>query len=73
MVVIVPSRDAVDKVVEIIKCQSAKVRKEIGWFDKSYYDTPSLWPVEYFVSTTGPDEEMIKICSVSAKAGFRPS
>jgi len=61
LVAIIPPKYAVAKVVEIIKSQSAKVmRKEIGWFDKPYYDTPSLWSVGYFVSTIGLNEEIIK-------------
>src|SRR5258708_1769207 len=61
MIAIIPPKYAVAKVVEIIKSQSAKViRREIGWFDKPYHDTPSLWSVGYFVSTIGLNEEMIK-------------
>ena len=61
MVVIIPPKYAVSKVVEIIKSRSAKVvRKEIQWLDKLYYDTPSLWSVGFFASTIGLDEEMIK-------------
>ena len=61
MVVIIPPRYSVAKVVEIIKSRSAKeIRKEIEWLDKLYYDTPSLWSVGYFVSTIGLDEETIK-------------
>ena len=61
MVVIIPPKYAVAKVIEILKGQSAKVmRHEIEWFEKPYYDTPSLWSVGYFVSTIGLDEEMIK-------------
>jgi len=61
MVIIIPPKYAVAKVVEIIKSRSAKqIRKEIEWLDKLYYDTPSLWTVGYFVSSIGLDEEMIK-------------
>ena len=61
MVVIIPPKYAVAKVVEILKSQSAKVmRGEIKWLDKPYYDTPSLWSVGYFVTTIGLDENMIK-------------
>ncbi len=61
MVVIIPPKYAVSKVVEIIKSRSAKVmRSEFAWFDKPYYDTPSFWSVGFFVSTIGLDEEMIK-------------
>ncbi len=61
MVVIIPPKYAVSKVVEIVKSRSAKeIRKEIEWLDKLYYDTPSLWTVGFFVSTVGIDETMIK-------------
>lgn len=61
MVVIIPPKYAVAKVVEIVKSRSAKVvRKEIEWLDKLYYDTPSLWSVGYFVSTVGIDEKTIR-------------
>lgn len=61
LVLVIPPKYAVAKVVEIIKSRSAKeIRKEIQWLDKLYYDTPSLWSVGYFVSTVGIDEETIK-------------
>ncbi|MBM3210951.1 IS200/IS605 family transposase [Candidatus Poribacteria bacterium] len=61
LVMIIPPRYSVSKVVEIIKSQSAKtVRREVEWLDKLYYDTPSLWTVGYFVSTVGVDEAFIK-------------
>ena len=61
LVIIIPPRYAVSKVVEIVKSQSAKtVRKEIEWLDKLYYNTQSLWTTGYFVSTVGIDEEFIK-------------
>ena len=61
MVAIIPPKYAVAKVIEILKSQSAKVmRKEIAWFDKPYYDTPSFWSVGYFASTIGINEEMIR-------------
>ena len=61
MVAIIPPKYAVAKVIEILKSQSAKVmRREITWFDKPYYDTPSFWSVGYFASTIGLNEEMIR-------------
>ena len=61
MVVIIPPKYAVSKVVEIVKSRSAKVvRKEIEWLDKLYYDTGSLWSIGYFVSTVGIDETTIR-------------
>ena len=61
LVAVIPPKYAVSKVIEIIKSQSAKViRKQITWFDKLYYDTPSFWTVGFFVSTIGLNEEMIR-------------
>jgi putative transposase len=61
MVLEIPPKYAVSKVVEIIKSQSAKVvRKEIQWLNKLYDATPSLWSVGFFVSTIGLDEQMIR-------------
>lgn len=61
MVMIIPPKYAVAKVIEIIKSRSAKVvREKIQWLEKLYYDTPSLWSVGYFASTVGVNEEMIK-------------
>jgi putative transposase len=61
MVVVIPPKYAVSKIVEIIKSRSAKVvRREIQWLDKLYDGTQSLWSVGYFVSTIGLDENMIR-------------
>ena len=61
MMVIIPPRYAVSKVVEIIKSVSAKhIRREIPWLDSIYYGTQSLWTVGYFVSTVGIDEDIIR-------------
>lgn len=61
MMIIIPPRYSVSKVVEIIKSQSTRrIRKEIPWLDKVYYRTHALWTVGYFVSTVGIDEEIIR-------------
>ena len=61
MMLIIPPRYAVSKVVEIIKSRSAKVvRGRIEWLDKVYYGTRGLWSRGYFVSTVGIDEEVIR-------------
>ena len=61
MLIIIPPKYAVSKVIETIKSRSAKmIRKEIPWLDKPYYGTPSMWTVGYFVSTVGIDETIIK-------------
>lgn len=61
LVLIIPPKYAVSKVVEIIKSRSAKViRKEIQWLEKLYDATNSMWTVGYFVSTVGIDEDIIR-------------
>ncbi|MBI2641909.1 IS200/IS605 family transposase [Candidatus Roizmanbacteria bacterium] len=61
LVVIIPPKYAVSKVVEIIKSRSAKIiRGQIQWLDKLYDATNSLWTVGYFVSTVGVDEAFIR-------------
>jgi putative transposase len=61
LILTIPPRYAVAKVVEIIKSQSTKVvREKFEWLNKVYYGTPSLWSRGYFVSTIGMNEEMMK-------------
>lgn len=61
VVLVIPPRYAVSKVIEIMKSRSAKaVREKFDWLDNVYYGTKSLWSVGYFVSTIGLDEKMIK-------------
>lgn len=61
MVIIIPPKYAVSKIVEIIKSRSAKVvRSKIQWLDKLYDGIHSLWSVGYFVSSIGLDETMIR-------------
>ena len=61
IVMVIPPRYAVSKVVEIVKSQSTKViRKKFPWLNKVYFGTSSLWSVGYFVSTVGVNEEAIK-------------
>lgn len=61
LVIIIPPRYNVSKIVEAIKSVSAKiVRKKFNWLNKVYYGTPSLWSVGYFVSTVGVNENVIR-------------
>lgn len=61
IMIIIPPKFAVAKIVEIIKSRSAKVvRKEIKWLDKLYDNTNSLWTTGYFVSTIGINEDVIR-------------
>lgn len=61
MVILIPPKYSVSKVVEVIKSQSAKIiRKKFKWMDKVYFGTNSLWSVGYFVSTVGLNEAAIR-------------
>lgn len=61
LIMIIPPKYAVSKIVEIVKSRSAKIiRKEIQWLEKLYDATNSMWTVGYFVSTVGIDEVFIK-------------
>lgn len=61
LVLIIPPKYAVSKVVEIIKSRSAKIiRKEIQWLERLYDHTTSMWTVGYFVSTVGIDKAIIR-------------
>ena len=61
LLIIIPPKYAVSKVVEIIKSRSAKIiRKEVQWLEKLYDGTNSMWTVGYFVSTVGINEYVIK-------------
>jgi len=61
MVLVIPPRYAVAKVVETIKSRTAKkMRKKFEWLDKVYWGTRSLWSVGYFVSTVGINESIIR-------------
>lgn len=61
ILILIPPKYAVAKVVEILKSNSTKlVRKKFPWFDKPYFNTSSLWSTGYFVSTVGINEEAIR-------------
>lgn len=61
LVIIIPPKYSVSKVVEIIKSRSAKIiRKEVQWLEKLYDSTNSMWTVGYFVSTVGIDEDLVR-------------
>ena len=61
LVLIIPPKYSVSKVVEIIKSRNAKIiRKEIQWLEKLYDTTNSMWTVGYFVSTVGIDEGVVR-------------
>ena len=61
MVVVIPPKYAVSKVVETIKSRiEKKMRKKFEWLDKVYWGTRSLWSVGYFVSTVGINETIIR-------------
>ena len=61
LMMIIPPKYQVCKIVEIIKSRSAKIiRKKFQWLDKPYYGTTSFWSPGYCVSTVGLNEEMIR-------------
>ena len=61
ILLLIPPKYAVAKVVEIIKSNSTKlVRQKFPWLDKPYFNTSSLWSVGYFASTVGTNEEVIR-------------
>ena len=61
MLINIPPKYAVSKIIEIIKSQSTKIiRGKFPWFDKVYYGTNSFWSTGYFVSTVGINEEIIR-------------
>lgn len=47
LVIVIPPRYSVSKIVEVLKSQSAKVvREKFKWLDKVYFGTNSLWSVD---------------------------
>ena len=61
IVIIIPPKYAVAKVVEILKSRSTKVmREKFEWLDKPYYGTTSLWSPGYCATTVGINEDVIR-------------
>ena len=57
----IPPKLAVSKVVGIIKANTAKALKDkFPFLKKAYWGTPGIWSDGYFVSTVGLDEEVVK-------------
>lgn len=61
IVVIIPPKYAVAKVIEILKSRSTKImREKFDWLDKPYYGAASLWLPGYCASTVGLNEDVIR-------------
>ena len=61
IIIIIPPKYAVAKVIEILKSRSAKiVRDKFDWLDNIYYGTDSLWSPGYCASTVGLNETAIR-------------
>ena len=61
IVIIIPPKYAVAKVIEILKSRSTKIiREKFDWFDKPYYGTSSFWSPGYCASTIGINEDVIR-------------
>ena len=61
LVMIIPPKYSVAKVLEILKSRSAKiVRKKFAWLDNPYYGTDSLWSPGYCASTVGLNAKAIR-------------
>ena len=61
IVIIIPPKYAVSKIIEILKSRSAKiVRDKFDWLDNPYYGTDSLWSPGFCASTVGLNETAIR-------------
>jgi putative transposase len=61
LLVTIPPRMSVSKVVAIIKSNtSTALKKKFEFIKKAYWGTDGLWSDGYFVSTVGVNEEIIK-------------
>ena len=61
LLVSIPPKVAVSRIVNLIKSNTARLmRKKYKFLDKMYVKKAGIWSVGYFVSTVGADEEVIK-------------
>jgi len=61
MVVVIPPKYSVSRIVGRMKSESARrVREKFEWLDKVYWGTRSLWSVGCCVSTVGLNEKHIR-------------
>ena len=61
MMVIIPPKYAVSKVIQIIKANTGnRMREKFKYLDKVYWGVKGIWSIGYFVSTVGINEETIR-------------
>ena len=57
----IPPKISVSKVVNIIKSNTGKsMRKKFPFLDKVYWEEDGIWSGEYFMSTVGVNESIIR-------------
>jgi len=61
LVISIPPKFSIAKVVQIIKANTGKALKDkFPFLRQRYYGRGGIWSIGYFVSTVGLDEKMIK-------------
>ena len=61
MVMVIPPKHSIAKVMGRLKSQSAsELRRQFAWLEKVYWAENIVWSPGYFVSSVGVDEETIK-------------
>ena len=58
---VIPPKYAVSEVVDIIKTNTSRALKaKFGFLSKVYWDERGIWGKEFFVSTVGINERIIR-------------
>ena len=61
ILLIIPPKFSVSKVVNMIKANTGKkLREKFSFLDKVYWGFKGIWSIGYFVSTVGINEEIIR-------------
>ena len=61
LLISIPPKYSVSKVVNIIKANTARsMRNKFPFLDKVYWGIEGIWSIGYFVSTVGINEEIIR-------------
>jgi len=61
MMVIIPPKYSVGKVVQQIKANTGrKMREKFTYLDKVYWGSKGIWSIGYFASTVGINEKTIR-------------
>jgi len=61
MLVSIPPKMNVSKVINLVKSNTAReMREKYHFLDQVYVDRSGIWSVGYFVSTVGINEEIVK-------------